>query len=283
VAGCGARLRWQILLVVSVYLWPPTLDGLEFGQINPFVFSALALALLELRREAWTRCGGWIGFAAAVKMSPAILLFSLLFARTRRGIVAFCVVLFIGLAVGVCSPRGIQIYDDCLRGISPLAKGARNWEIPENYSLARLLGYALEDLSATALMGVVAVLSLLLFGVMEVCIRHRSGEQIQRHFALTVIVMILASPIVWFHHLIWALVPLTVALVVSNRSGRGAVILVSLLLGLSLYLDVSYQLWFTGGFEANRALWVGPVVVVIPLVVVALVLLQSDRRNLERL
>jgi alpha-1,2-mannosyltransferase len=275
----GAALRSQVLIIVAVYSWPPTLDGLEFGQINPYVFAALSLALVAMSREAWGWCGGLIGFATAVKMSPAILVFSLLFARKRSAIVSFGAVLLAFLMVGLFSPRGAQIYDDCLRGISPLVQGSRNWEIPENYSLARLVGYVIPTLSSTALMGWIVGLTILGFGVTEFSIRDRSTEQIQRHFAVAVVAMILVSPIVWFHHLIWALIPITAALLFSNCNGRAVVAMVSTVLGVSLYADVSFQLWARGGFEVDRALWVGPVVVVVPMIVIAAVLRGGKLRG----
>ncbi|MBV8301396.1 MAG: DUF2029 domain-containing protein, partial [Candidatus Dormibacteraeota bacterium] len=96
--------RWPRLelAVVASFLYAAAPYNFWHGQMNPFIFLLLALALRSWVRGEEGRCGVFIGVAAAIKLAPLVLLLLFLRRRWWRGAAAaagtFAVLAGIGVA-----------------------------------------------------------------------------------------------------------------------------------------------------------------------------------------
>jgi hypothetical protein len=76
-----------VLLTLALGLWPPTLYCLEKGQWSLWLAALLAAGLRSLEAKRSSRAGSLLGVAAALKITPMVMLGYLLL-RNRRAAVA---------------------------------------------------------------------------------------------------------------------------------------------------------------------------------------------------
>ncbi|MFC1415619.1 glycosyltransferase 87 family protein [Streptacidiphilus cavernicola] len=258
--GVAVGLAFALNTAASVYLlrrlvpgWPPVVavclfamlepvrDSFSLGQVN---LPLLALVLTDLRPHRFSGVG--IGLAAAVKLTPALFIGSLLLTRRRRAA---------GTATGVA-----------------LAATGAGWLLAPGPS-RRYWTSALWDtgrvgdpayVSNQSLRGVLARLGdpghpvlwpLLVLAVLAVWAHRvrRAPDQLTA-FALTGAAACLVSPVTWVHHLVWLLPALVLA-----RSAVGHVLLCSSLVwlwrfdapgwpgvaGVVGFLGANAYVWFT--------------------------------------
>ncbi|MFV0462854.1 MAG: glycosyltransferase 87 family protein [Nostocoides sp.] len=81
--GSFAPLAWALLIVPMLWLHPVS-DGVRFGQVNAFLVLAV---VLDLARPRWVRrlpVGMLVGFATAIKLTPAVFIVHFLICRRWR-------------------------------------------------------------------------------------------------------------------------------------------------------------------------------------------------------
>ena len=206
---CGARGGWRLGLigVVVILAVEPIRTTLGYGQVNT-ILMALVVADLLPDRGRRIPAGGLIGFAAAIKLTPALfVVFAFLIGRRRAAITAIISFLvFTGIGA-VLLPRQTWIFFGGLSGgntrtASPLYTG--------NQSLLgvffRLGGSGLViTLAGLAIAGIVALLGTL--------VAAHWWRLNQKAFAVALVGLTtcLASPLSWTHHYVWV-VPFAAAL-----------------------------------------------------------------------
>ena len=188
----------------------PVWQNLSFGQVNLVVMLAVLVDCLG-RERRWS--GILIGLAAAVKLTPLVFVVLLVLVGRRsaaaRAVLTFAATVGIGL---VAVPGASAYWTESL--LDPTRVGppalAHNQSITG--ALTRLLDGPPETLVWVAVAGPVMLATLLVAAGW-----WRRGDVVLAT-CLGAVAMLLASPVSWSHHWVWA-VP--VALVVWER-GRWA-------------------------------------------------------------
>jgi alpha-1,2-mannosyltransferase len=200
---------WLVALLAGGALaFEPVWQNLAFGQINLVLMLAL---LVDLLRPSWRWSGVLVGIVAGVKLTPLVFVVLLVLAGRRaaagRAALAFAGTVAVGFVV---TPRWSTTYwTDGL--ISPGRVGPPG--LAHNQSvygaLTRLLDARPPTLLWLAIAGPLA-LALLVVGAGWM----RRDDPVLG-IGLGALAMLLASPISWSHHWVWA-VP--IALVAWERS-----------------------------------------------------------------
>jgi alpha-1,2-mannosyltransferase len=200
---------WLVALVACGALaFEPVWQNLTFGQVNLLLMLAALADLLRPERR-WS--GLLVGFAAGVKLTPLVLVVMLALAGHPRAAARAVLTFAATVAVGfVAMPHDATAYwtDDLVRAgrVGPP-------ELAHNQSvygaLTRLMDGPPPVLLWLAVAGPLA-LAVLLVGAAW----WRRGDRVLGS-CLAALAMLLASPVSWSHHWVWA-VPL--ALVLWERS-----------------------------------------------------------------
>jgi hypothetical protein len=256
---------WSIFpFVTLLILSNPLRQQMHQGQ--------LSLILLLLLTGSWAaqRSGrlGWtgvvLGTATAIKLFPGFLFLYFILRRqwmvVRTGIISFAVLT--GLTVSVLGFETYQsYYYDVIPRLEVFRSGWHNASLPglcaklfNPLSKAQLDGWAmhgpieplwrsavLAKLSTWLLCGVVvAVLS-------WIVLRARSCVETDQAFGLTIIAMLLVSPITWDHYLLLLLIPLAVMWVGLPSSNLVRATILILLIAVWANPPVIYDAMIPGG------------------------------------
>ncbi len=197
------------LLAVTALALEPVWQNLAFGQVN-LVLMALVLVDLAGPERRWS--GVLVGIAAGVKLTPLVFVVLLVLAGRRaaaaRAALAFAATVVVGFAV---TPRSAAAYwteglvDPGRVGPAALAHNQSVYG-----ALARLLDGPPPTLLWLAVAGPFALAALLVGAVW-----YRRGDRLLGT-GLGAAAMLLASPVSWSHHWVWA-VPVAVALWARSR------------------------------------------------------------------
>ncbi len=219
-----------VFLVATCALWPLRSTQM-MAQVNAMVL--LGIVLWWVRRDVSPWAGAFLGLAAAVKMSPALLVVVPLVERRWREALVASGTAALGVAgsCAVLGARGMRFFGDVALGFLP---GHRylGLDVPIDYmgndSIAALAfwifdqGPAADHLHlspAASLFQVAAVLALLAGIVLAL----RRGATAEGCTAALVLVMIVAPTYAFEHHLAFVVLPLAlVSLLVAEGSLRKA-------------------------------------------------------------
>jgi alpha-1,2-mannosyltransferase len=205
--------RLVVAIGVATLALEPVWQSFSFGQVNPLVVLALLVDLLRPERR-WT--GVATGLAAGVKLTPVAFVVLLLLVG-RRAAAGRAVATFAGtIALGFAAlPHAAAAYwTDGLLDAGRVGPPALAHNQSVYGALTRLLGEPAPTWLWLVVAGPIAVGVLLLAAAW-----WRHGDR-PLAACLGAMAMLLASPVSWSHHWVWA-VP--VALVLWERSRAAAV------------------------------------------------------------
>ena len=195
--------RW-IPAAAAVGLWSiPAFLSLQMGQINPLIAALVALDAVALTRRS--RWGGLaIGVAAALKVTPLLLIVALVWSGRRRdagrAALSFVVAGLVGLAV--LPDETARFWSDVVFGASTVGGRAN----PLNASLYSVAGLVTDHAaSATALW--LAASGMVMIGA-AATLRHRFADDVIGAVTMVMCVTYLVSPLTWVHHQWFATVAL---------------------------------------------------------------------------
>jgi alpha-1,2-mannosyltransferase len=205
---------WQVaLLTAGALALEPVWQNLTFGQVNLFLMLAVLVDMVP-RERRW--CGLLVGVAAGVKLTPLVFVVLLALVGRRRAAgraaLAFAGTVVAGFAVmpgSAATYWGEGLVDASRVGPPALAHNQSAYG-----ALARLVRDQPPTLLWLAVAGPLA-LAVLVVGAGW----WRRGDRVLGT-CLGALAMLLASPVSWSHHWVWA-VP--VALAVSERSRLAAI------------------------------------------------------------
>ncbi|HEX8345231.1 MAG TPA: glycosyltransferase 87 family protein [Actinoplanes sp.] len=211
----GTVSGWQVaLLTVGAIALEPVWQNLTFGQVNLLLMLAVLIDLMHPERR-WS--GVLVGVAAGVKLTPLVFVVLLVLIGRRiaagRALLAFAGTIAIGFAM---IPDSAEKY-----WTNNLIKAGRVGppESSHNQSVFGTLTRVLDSPPPTSLWFAVAgPLALAVVIVGAVC--WRRGDRVLGT-GLGAMAMLLASPVSWSHHWVWA-VP--VGLVLWQRSRWACVV-----------------------------------------------------------
>ncbi|MGH3911447.1 MAG: glycosyltransferase 87 family protein [Pseudonocardiaceae bacterium] len=210
--------RWRVIqltgaAVVLGTLTEPVRETLTFGQVN-LLLMALVAADCLLPRTPWPR-GALIGLAAAIKLTPAMFVLFFVAHRQWRPVLAAGAAFVVATAVGFLAAPGPSVQywfggvlTDPSRIGSPgfpsnqsLAGVLHRWELPAAWQIGIWL------------LGALAVVAAGWVAVRRLC---ADGHDVAALLAVAA-TGLLASPVSWSHHYVWA-VPALIWF--AHRAGR---------------------------------------------------------------
>lgn len=238
-AGIGALLSWRPgsfdavagcgVLFVSLCFYP-TFRAMQCGQVSVLIFSLVCGALWLLRRRHDLSAGALVGLAAAIKLTPVVLVAWFLAARRYRAAAGAGVAAGAALLVSVAG-AGIENHLRFAGEILPaLSRGAATFA---NQSLPGFLARIGMETTMNAFQFVdeprwlwliaragsaTVLLASLLLGRRLALAGGEDGAA--AGLGLMITGSLIASPISWEHHWIQALVPLAVLVTLAVRRER---------------------------------------------------------------
>jgi alpha-1,2-mannosyltransferase len=214
--------RTEIALVAAV-AFAPAAYNYWHGQMNPVIFLLLALAFHSWVRERELRCGALLGLAAAIKLSPIVLVVLLLRRGWWRGAGAMVgtIAASLGVAVLVIGPSAVHTF---LGTVLPTLTRETGWIYNQSLGgvLSRLGNHSVLLIGARSTPLHVAVLTVGA-GVLAVAawrVRPGRRDPVERgaEFGLGVVAMLLCASIAWYPHFTHLLIPLAaIAGLVAQR------------------------------------------------------------------
>jgi peptidoglycan/LPS O-acetylase OafA/YrhL len=234
-----ARGQWLAAgALFPVALWfEPVRETLGFGQINAVLMALVAIDCLLVRR-GWPR-GILVGFAAALKLTPAVFVLWFLLRRdwlgAVRAAVSFCVVT--GVAFLIDPRDSLRYWTSTVfqaYRIGPAIAG-------DNQSITGMLArFGLTGTGRELLwLALAAVVLALTVPAMR---RALAAGQPVLALSVNAVAVLLCSPVSWSHHWVWA-VPLVLSLGVLGVRGKSVPILAVTAVALVVFLVP-----FTGSF-----------------------------------
>ncbi len=196
---------WQVALLTGGALaLEPVWQNLTFGQVNLLLMLAV---LVDLTRPERRWSGVLVGVAAGIKLTPLVFVVLLVLVGRRaaagRAVMTFAVTVAIGFAV---MPGGAASYwTDRLLDAARVGPPA----LAHNQSIYGALTRLLAGAPPTALWLAIAV-PLALVALLAGALWWRRGDRVLGT-CLGAMAMLLASPVSWSHHWVWA-VPTALAL-----------------------------------------------------------------------
>ena len=230
------RLAWFAFLVLT---FQPVLSNLWHGQVTALIFAFFCLSYWLLHRDRPFAAGLALGLIVPFKFYPA--LFVLYFAWRRQwsvvaGALASSLAILLVSLLTVGSEGNLAYFQVVLSELKGGGIPAFN-----NQSISGFLLHAFTEGDVFAwldvqvplwLTGLRMVLLLLLVASVVWAIRHRPSatkgpaDAQDLDLALVTFVMLLASPITWYHYYLWLLLPLVVLfdrLLLAPQVGTGRV------------------------------------------------------------
>ncbi|MFD4367935.1 mannosyltransferase [Rhodococcus sp. NPDC058521] len=193
------RSDWRpvALLWTTVGVWSePVRTTLDYGQVNVFLALVTMAAVTSSR---WWLSGGLVGFAAGIKLTPAIT--GLYFLAQRRWkAAAFSAVAFagtVGLSFLLIGSEAKEYFTTLLGDADRIGPVGSVWNQSLRGALSRIVGY---DVGS----GVIWLLGVAIATVLAV-LAWRTLNRGDRLGTLVLVQLLglLLSPISWSHHWVW--------------------------------------------------------------------------------
>jgi|GEM_PF-3652806 len=267
VSPASLRSGGATVALLGLLIFPPVLDGLALGQVDAFIFLLLAVAGWCLTSRQEILLGVTLAVAAGIKIIPILFILILLRYQLWTSVVAWCLTSFITFILSGFTSRGWQLWLDFLASSIKHPPEPRAFAMAlNNYSLGHFLITSAPQLSPIIAWLIAAGCGALLALWLVLRVTIRRGIDSKQVYSAMVCAMLISSPCVWFHHLIWLAVPLAVAW--HSRScitaARPLTIACALVLGISFPLDSYLE-----HLDVSQAIvmWVRLGVVMLPTVV----------------
>ncbi|HXG00394.1 MAG TPA: glycosyltransferase family 87 protein [Bacteroidota bacterium] len=194
------------LIIAAGVLVFPFGDNIVFGQVNSLVLVFLSLFLFLYSNSRHVLAGTALSIATLVKVTPAILLLYFLVNRRWKvmtGFLAGMVVLFlVSLVAGGIGPWAEFMAFLPNMGYARYVQGGFHPSIVANFSLAGFFMRLLPGDAETIRLLSVAVASSLLACVVYSHIRNEERQNEIAYVVPYLILMVIASPVAWRHHLV---------------------------------------------------------------------------------
>jgi alpha-1,2-mannosyltransferase len=208
--GQDARGRLVACLVLGALAFEPVWQNLSFGQVNVVLMAAVVVDLTRPER----RCSGvLVGLAAGVKLTPLVFVVLLLLVG-RRGAAGRATLTFLAtVAVGFALAPGATASYWTL-GLLDADRVGPPW-LAHNQSVYGVLTRLL-DASPPAVLWIGVTLPLVGAALLVAATWWRRGDRLLGT-GIAGLAMLLASPVSWSHHWVWA-VPVAIALWPQSRA-----------------------------------------------------------------
>jgi hypothetical protein len=201
-----------------IVCFEPIYWGISDGQVTALILFLLAAFLLLNLRGKEAASGICLALAVSIKMSPIILALGLLRFRRWRSLLSFTATIVAISALTSLAPGGLQILKDFSHSVFVVVQDDSRRGFVFNYVFdkAFLAPFGLEA-AATWRWVIKFLLGISALAAVQVSpVTSKISEL--RVLATLVCFMIICSPILWFHHLSWAILPLFVLSCAKKKS-----------------------------------------------------------------
>jgi hypothetical protein len=228
------------LAVLATVVFSPAAYNLWHGQMNPLVFLLLALGLRGWMNGREVECGVCLGFAAGIKLAPAVLVLLLLPRRWWRGAGAALATAAATMLAGLVVV-GWQAMSTWVTDVLPVLARGNGWLYNQSWNgvvnRAADHGVLTVEPALPALRVVSVLLSMAGVAAAVWVVRPGRAAAARRgaEFGAGVIAMLLAGTITWYAHYVAVLIPLLAGVALwlglppSRRRLLGAATLVAAL------------------------------------------------------
>lgn len=204
------------LAIITALAFAPAAYNYWNGQINGFIFLLLALALREYTRDHQVRAGVLLGFAAAIKIGPVVLVVLLLRRRWWRATAAMAGVAGAATAAGVAF-IGVPATRTFVSTVLPALDRPVGWIYNQTVaaSLSRLFGWSVIHVDAPSALlqgaGLAAGAAAVAVAVWATGTSTRTSHERAAEFGVGITAMLLAGSLAWYPHFTALLIPLFAA------------------------------------------------------------------------
>lgn len=247
------------VVLILLAVWPPTLDGMLWGQVNAYILALFVAAAYCMSRGAERSAGLSLGVAVALKATPAILVLPFLVQRRWRALGWTAAGAGLSHLPLLFYPNGLHTIPEFLRTTAEIASGHVVNDPYYDYSLRRVVTFFVE--APASLFSGLSLALILGYGAVLMQSRRPGplGDSGRLLCALQIFlgipIMVVASPLVWFHHLIWLFPPVaTLMLCGTSRALSLGGRLAYLALAPLLYMHVFVRYWVQAGEGLVKAL-----------------------------
>jgi len=214
------RLAWYVFLALT---FQPMLSNLWHGQVTGLIVALFLVSYGLLKRGKYYWAGLVLGLIVPFKFYPALFVFYFIWRREWRVVIGSMIGMFLIALVSVATVgwQGNLAYGQVLLSeISGGGVAAFN-----NQSISGFLMhiftkgdvFAWLDIAMPAWVSALRILIALIMVAAAVWVMRsrsskRDGNELDLEFdlSLVVLIMLLVSPITWYHYYMWLLFPLTV-------------------------------------------------------------------------
>ena len=228
------------LAVLATFLYAPATYNFWHGQMNPVVFLLLALGLRAWVRNDQTRCGVFLGAAAAIKLAPVVLLLLLIRRGWWKGTAAAIAVMALSLAGGVIA-FGVLTTVEFAQSVLPVLGRDDGWLYNQSWAgvVNRAANHSVLAFEPNLIVTRVVTLGLSVVCLLAVVRVVRPGFVDSSHrgaqYGAGVIAMLLAGTITWYPHEVHLLIPLAAgaALAAHSANARRPLVVALVLAGVA--------------------------------------------------
>lgn len=257
VPGANRFLSLMETIIIGVFCYAlvrmlPFTNNLDFGQINFLVLFFMAASFFfSFNNKSEILAGVLLSVAALIKVTPAI--FALFFLVNRKWTLlnSFLITAFVLIGASVVV-GGVQPWEQFLSflpdmGYANNVSGGFHPSIPANIAVA---GFFMRLLPGEAQMiRILTICALIvLFGVL--LYKHIRDRSEQNDYAMVLpysIVMVIASPVTWLHHLVFLFpgIAFTLRLIWIGKEKRlrWTILLLLVVFGASYEFQRFYSTW----------------------------------------
>jgi alpha-1,2-mannosyltransferase len=202
-------------------MFGPFLETIFVGQINTFALLFLYASLFFAERDQDSLAGCSLGLAVIFKTSPLIfIIYFILLKRYKIAIVSVIILVLASIITAIQFRPGI-VYDFLL--IVPKLSNEIHINV-FNESLISAIYTLYPSLDQGIIGKVVPILHKALLAILILIISYlvrRNGvlskEQKFWLFNIFIVLMVIFSPLVWYHHLVFFLLPIAALLVINEH------------------------------------------------------------------
>lgn len=208
----GAAFRWwyMLLAIPALFTYYPVRANIQLGQVGLFLMLVLVLAWRDLRNGRDFRAGILLGIAASIKLFAGLFILALLVDRRWKASGAFVVSCAVMALLGYAA-LGSSAYIDYQSALSDTTWYASNWNASIKGLFSKWLGgantpgfFELPEIGS-ALTIVVSLLVIVVMLQLIQRLNRPSPENVMVRSdmlcALTLVSMLLLSPLGWMYYL----------------------------------------------------------------------------------
>jgi len=245
VSGLKLSSEWFLNLMCFTLLWYPVFYCLGSGQSSIIITFCLITGWFSLRHSREYVSGLFFAIATLMKLFPGLILLYLLIMKNWRALIAMVSFIVIGLSLTAFI---VGLDDVRTYAIIMVARDIDEWRgFVLNHSVTGIITRVFGDRTVwtepliqlpqiSLLLIIFLNLSILIYTIFKIRVMAVKKELVDYGFGLTIVAMLLLSPITWEHIFPVLILPISLLLreYVKERSSRKLSIILLILFCVSL-------------------------------------------------